>query len=405
MTNFDHFFSADASVMQPSAIRQMAKLAFQPGMISFAAGAPNVDTFPAAEIADIVSSVLATDGKAALQYGLTLGFGELINAVSEFCALKRIRGVTPEQVAISSGSQQALDVIGRLFIDPGDAVFVELPSYIGAISAFRNLQARLIGVSQGEDGIEISDLISAVERSRRDGTHAKMVYVIPNFQNPSGLTLSLTKRQQLLEVAERYDLLIIEDDPYGEVYFDETLAEKRVAIKSFDRQGRVIYLSTFSKILAPGLRTGWIVASDKIIEKLETAKQSMDLCGSTLDQRIVAQCWRRGVIQNRLPEIRSFYRSRCEIMLKSLQHSMPASVRWTRPEGGLFLWLTLPQGQDSETILNACLEANVSYVVGRPFHVNGQGANTLRLAFSKETEDNIHVGIDRLARIFKSHLE
>jgi 2-aminoadipate transaminase len=405
MTNFERFFSADASVMQPSAIRQMAKLAFQPGMISFAAGAPNADTFPTEEIAEIASAVLASEGRTALQYGLTLGFRELINAVREVCALKRIPDVLPEQVAISSGSQQALDLIGRLFLDPGDIVFVELPSYIGAISAFRNLQARLVGVSQGEDGIEIPDLISAVERSRRDGMRAKMVYVIPNFQNPSGITLSLTKRQQLLEVAERYNLLIVEDDPYGEVYFDETLAEKRVPVKSFDRQGRVIYLSTFSKILAPGLRTGWIVASPQIIEKLEMAKQSVDLCGSTLDQWIVSQCWKRGVIQKRLPEIRRFYRSRCQIMLDSLQQSMPPVVRWTRPEGGLFLWVTLPQGHDSEPILDTCLEANVSYVIGQPFHVNGEGANTLRLAFSKESEDNIRVGIHRLARIFKSHLE
>jgi 2-aminoadipate transaminase len=406
MINFDRFFSGDASVMQYSAIRQMAKLAFQPGMISFAAGAPNADTFPAREIGEIASSLLATEGKTALQYGLTLGFGGLIEAVVDFCAQKGIRAVVRAQVAISSGSQQALDLIGRLLIDPGDVVFVELPSYIGAISAFRNLQARLIGVRQSVDGIEIDDLIAAVERARRSGMRAKMIYVIPNFQNPSGVTLSLAKRQQLLEVAEKHDLLILEDDPYGEVYFNEALVEKRMPIKTFDQQGRVIYISTFSKILAPGLRTGWILAAPEIIEKLEMAKQSTDLCGSMLDQRIVTECWKRGIIQKQLPEIRKFYQSRCQVMLDSLKGFMPSCVRWTTPEGGLFLWVTLPENQNSEQILYTCLkQANVSYVIGQPFYVNGEGTNCLRLAFSKESEDNIRVGIERLAKVFKSHLE
>jgi 2-aminoadipate transaminase len=406
MINIDPFFSGDASVMQYSAIRQMAKMASQQGMISFAAGAPNADTFPVQEIGDIASSLLATDGKTALQYGLTLGFGGLVEAVLEFSAQKGIPAMGPEQVAISSGSQQGLDLIGRLLIDPGDVVFVELPSYIGAISAFRNLQARLIGVRQGDDGIEIDDLIKAIESVRRSGMRPKMIYVIPNFQNPSGVTLSMTKRQQLLDVAEKHDLLILEDDPYGEVYFNKALAEKRQPIKSFDQQGRVIYLSTFSKILAPGLRTGWLLAAPEIIAKLDMAKQSTDLCGSMLDQRIVAECWKRGVIQKHLPEIRRFYHSRCQVMLECLKKLMPSGVRWTEPEGGLFLWVTLPQNQSSEQLLDICLrEASVSFVIGQPFHVNGEGTNCLRLAFSKESEDNIRVGIERLAKIFKSHLE
>jgi len=298
-----------------------------------------------------------------------------------------------------------LDLIGRLLIDPGDVVFVELPSYVGAISTFRNLQAQLIGVRQAEDGIEVDDLISEIERARKAGLRTKLIYVIPNFQNPSGITLSLNKRQQLLEVAERYGLVIVEDDPYGEIYFDAALTERRTPIKAFDRQGRVIYLSTFSKILAPGLRTGWVVAPSQIIEKLEAAKQSTDLCGSTFDQRIVTECWKRGIIQRRLPEIRRFYCSRCQIMLEALKQAAPSCIRWTEPQGGLFLWITLPEGCNSEAILSACLEANVSYVVGRPFHVNGEGINTLRLAFSKESEDNIRVGIEKLASVFKNHLE
>src|SRR5439155_11416994 len=192
--------------------------------------------------------------------GLTLGFGGLVDAIVDFCLKRGISSVTSEQIAITSGSQQGLDLIGRLMIDPGDVVFFELPSYIGAISAFRNLQATLIEVRQAEDGFVIEELITRIEQSRRSGKRAKLIYVIPNFQNPSGVTLSLRKRQQLLEVAEKYDLLIVEDDPYGEVYFDPGLLEQLTPIKSYDREGRVLYISTFSKILAPGLRTGWIVA-------------------------------------------------------------------------------------------------------------------------------------------------
>lgn len=256
MINYQGFFSSDAQVMQYSPIRRMARISSQPGIISFAAGAPNEDTFPTEEIREIVTSVLVGQHKTALQYGLTLGFGGLVDAIVDFCLKKKISSVTSEQIAVTSGSQQALDLIGRLVIDPGDVIFFELPSYIGAIAAFRNLQATLIEVRQAGDGIEIDELTSKIEQSKRSGRRTKLIYVIPNFQNPSGVTLSVKKRQQLLEVAEKYDLLIVEDDPYGEVYFDSTLREELVPIKSFDREGRVLYISSFSKILAPGLRAG-----------------------------------------------------------------------------------------------------------------------------------------------------
>src|SRR5437773_5430812 len=200
--------------------------------------------------------------------------------------------------------------------------------------------------------------------------------------------------------------MIIEDEPYGEVYFDPSLPEELASIKSLDREGRVLYISSFSKILAPGLRTGWIVAPSQIIEKMDIAKQATDLCGSMLDQRIVAECWRRGIIQKHLPRIREFYRSKCQVMLDSLKCFMPSQVHWTRPTGGLFLWITLPATLNSEEILYTCLEQEkVAYVMGRPFHVNGDGANTLRLAFCKENEDNIREGIERLAKVFRSYLE
>lgn len=392
--------------MQYSAIRRMAGLTLQSGIISFAGGAPSAATFPVAEIKRIADSILELDGQAALQYGLTLGFSGLIEAVVD-CSLKRkIPGVTSSHVAITSGSQQALDLIGRIFIDPGDVVFFELPSYVGGIAAFRNLQAKLVGVRQADGGIDLDDLISKFEECKQSGHRAKIIYVIPNFQNPTGITLSPEKRKALLELAERFHLLVVEDDPYGEVCFDAGLMDHLIPIKSMDREGHVIYLSTFSKILSPGLRTGWVVASQPIIEKIDLTKQTSDLCGSMLDQRIVAECWKRGIIQENLPSLRDFYRSKCQVMLRAMEAYMPPDIYWTRPAGGLFVWVTLPDHLDSEKILGMALEQEkVAYVVGQPFHVNDKGRNTLRLAFSKESEDNIGLGIQKLARVFRNHLE
>lgn len=406
MTQFASLFSQDVACMRYSAIRRLAKVAMQPDVIGFAAGTPSAETFPAEEIRRITSSILETDAKAALQYGLTLGYAGLIDAVCRFGRERRDIHSTTDEVCITSGSQQALDLVGRLFVDPGDVVFVELPSYIGGISAFRNLQAELVGVRQAPDGIEIEDLVAKIETCQRAGKKVKLLYVIPNFQNPSGLTISPAKRRALLEVATRYGLLIVEDDPYGEVCFDPLMVPDLRPIKSMDTEGRVIYLSTFSKILAAGLRVGWIVAAKPVIEKLDLVKQSTDLCGSMFDQRIVAECLRQGIVERQLPRICEFYKQKCQVMLVSLEEAMPPGVQWTRPAGGLFLWVVLPEQLDSEFILSESIEqARVIYVPGHPFHVNEAGRNTLRVAFSKESEDNIHAGIHRLAQVFKHHIE
>ena len=405
MTDFSPLYSQDVACMQYSAIRRLAKLAMQPDMIGFAAGTPSAETFPAKDIQQITTAILEKDAKAALQYGLTLGYAGLIEAVTGLSRARRSIHTAVEEICITSGSQQALDLIGRLFVDPADVVFVELPSYIGAISAFRNLQAELVGVRQAPDGMEIEDLVMKIEACQRAGKKPKLLYVIPNFQNPSGLTISPAKRRALLEVATRFGLLIVEDDPYGEVCFDSSMTQDLRPIKSMDTEGRVIYLSTFSKVLAAGLRVGWIVAAKPIIEKLDLVKQSTDLCGSMLDQRIVTECLRQGVVERHLPRIREFYRQKCQMMLAALEQFMPQEVRWTRPAGGLFVWVVLPERLNSETILPESLEAKVIYVPGHPFHVNDTGRNTLRVAFSKESEDNIRAGIHKLAQVFKLHLE
>jgi 2-aminoadipate transaminase len=404
--DYSPLFSKTASCMKYSPIRKMAKMSQEPGVISFAAGAPSSDTFPVEAIRRITDHVLESDAQAALQYGLTLGYPGLIEVVVEISRMRQIKSVSIGQVAITSGSQQALDLVGRLFIDPGDVVLVELPSYIGALAAFRNHQARLVGVRQDSTGIDLEHLQAMIQQLTRSGHRIKMIYLIPNFQNPSGVTLSLEKRKALVNLARAHKLLIIEDDPYGELYFDPEVANQLLPLKALDEGEVVIYLSTFSKILSPGLRAGWMVAPERVIEQIDMVKQATDLCGSMLDQRIVAACWRGGVIQGHLPQLREFYHNRCSVMRNSLEALMPRGVHWMTPAGGLFLWLTLPESLDSEKLLRVAFnEQKVIFVVGCPFFVNGEGHNTLRLAFSKENEDNIRTGILKLSRIFKAYLE
>ena len=291
-------------------------------------------------------------------------------------------------------------------LDPGDVVLVELPSYIGALAAFRNHQAELVGVRQDNTGIDLEYLQATIRQLTRSGRRIKLIYVIPNFQNPSGITLSLEKRKALAELACSHKLLIVEDDPYGELFFDHKLANQLLPVKAFDEEGVVLYLSTFSKILSPGLRAGWMIAPERVIEQIDMVKQAADLCGSMLDQRIVAECWRKGVIQGHLPLIRKFYRKKCQVMLSSLKTSMPQGVHWMVPAGGLFVWLTLPDSLDSEKLLRVAFdEEKVIFVIGSPFYVNGEGQHTLRLAFSKENEDNIRTGVLKLSNVFKAHLE
>jgi 2-aminoadipate transaminase len=403
--DYSPLFSKSASCVKYSPIRKMAKMSQEPGVISFAAGAPSADTFPVEAIRRVTDHILENDAPAALQYGLTLGYPGLIEVVVEISRMRRIQSVSTGQVAITSGSQQALDLVGRLFLDPGDVVLVELPSYIGALAAFRNHQAELVGVRQDNTGMDLEHLQATIGQLTRSGRRIKMIYVIPNFQNPSGITLSLEKRKALVELACSHKLLVIEDDPYGELFFDHKMANQLLPVKAFDDKGVVLYLSTFSKILSPGLRAGWIVAPEPVIEQIDMIKQAADLCGSMLDQRIVAECWRNGVIQGHLPLIRQFYRKKCQVMLSSLENSMPQGVRWMIPAGGLFVWLTLPDSLDSEKLLRVAFEEEkVIFVIGAPFYVNGEGHHTLRLAFSKENEDNIRIGVLKLSNVFKAHL-
>ncbi len=397
--NYDQWLSRAGERMQQSAIRQMGTVAAEnPDIISFAPGYPAPDTFAWSDYQGIAAELLAGTDGSVLQYGATRGFRPLLELIVTLLAGRGIAAAT-DDVLVTTGSQQGLDLVGRVLLDPGDTVLVELPSYTGAITAFRNAQASLVGVRQEADGLSLEHLEEVTRRLVAEGRRLKFLYVVPNFQNPTGLLVSLDKRRRLLEWAERHDLLIVEDDPYGELYFSDSARPSDTRpIKVDDGAGRVIYLSSFSKVLAPAFRTAFMVAPASLAARFETAKQSLDLCTGNFDQRMVYEACRRGVLARQIPVLRSTYQRKRDLMEHALRASpLGAWARWNRPRGGFFLWVTLPQWLDTGALLPAVLAQGVIYVAGRAFFVDGSGTNTLRLAFSYVDDQRIVEGITRLA--------
>ncbi len=391
--------SAEARRMRPNAIRALIGLLARPGIISFAGGVPSPATFPREKLADIASRLILDDGDRVLQYGTTRGNAQLAAAVSDRVRRRGVEWASPESVLLTSGSQQGLDLLARVLVDPGDVIFVELPSYIGGLASLWAAGAELVGVRLTEEGIDIADLERRVAEARAAGRTARILYTIPTFQNPSGITATRASRERLYETAARLDMTIVEDDPYGEVYFGEEAPPAPVA--SLDTGDRVVYLGSLSKVLCPGLRAAWTVASPKLAKQLELAKEAADLCSSSLDHAIAGAALAEGLVDDRLPEIRGFYAERCGAMLDALAQHAGAGFSWTRPGGGLFVWVDLPEGVDARERLEAAVEAGVAYVPGAPFFVDGTGANTLRLAFSKENPDAIARGIETLVRVLE----
>lgn len=413
MTNYDQFLSRAGMQMQESAIRKMGTVvAGARDMISFAPGYPAPDTFAWAEFRAIADELLSGSDGNVLQYGATRGFRPLLEAVR---GIMQGRGVTSgfEDLLITTGSQQGLDLIARVLLDPGDVVLVEFPTYTGAITAFKNVQASMVGVPQVADGIDLDALDATWQRLASAGRRVKILYLVPNFQNPTGLLIGLAKRQRLLEWAERRDVLIVEDDPYRELYFEDSASEHDVrAIKTDDRHGRVIYLSSFSKTLAPGYRVAWIAAPAPLAAKLEMAKQAEDLLTGSLDQRVIYEACRRGVLERQLPMLRRHYQHKRDVMEAALRREFASSVSWPEPKGGFFLWLTLPAAIDTERMIPRAVEQGVIYVVGDAFYVGeaGQGdlptgTNKMRLSFSAPTPDRIDEGVRRLAQVVRRELE
>ncbi|MGH9346640.1 MAG: PLP-dependent aminotransferase family protein [Vicinamibacterales bacterium] len=405
MTNYDTFLSTTGRHLHESAIRKMGTLAVRiPDLVSFAAGFPDPVTFPWDDLREITSELLGGGDGTVLQYGATRGYRPLLEALVEIVAGRHIDSTPLEQI-VTTGSQQGLDLVARVLVDPGDVVLVELPTYTGAISAFTNVQARLVGVRQEADGIDLQDLDAVCQRERAAGRRVNLLYLVPNFQNPTGLLIGLDKRRRLLEWAERRNLLIVEDDPYGVLYFDDVASEAGTRpIKADDAHGRVIYLSTFSKTLAPGFRMAWVTAPEALIARFDLAKQSMDLSSGIFDQRVVHLAIRRGVLQALAPRLRALYRDKRDAMVSALRGELGGHLTWPEPKGGFFLWVELPESVDGDALLQRAIDERVIFVAGSAFYVDGTGQNRIRLSFSHPTAERLKEGARRLAAALKPAL-
>ncbi len=404
-TPWDYRYAQRTQRMSSSTIRELLKFAEDPEIISFGGGMPAPEVFPTEKIAGACQYVLTNLSATALQYGSTEGYlplREMIVRHSERFGLL----IRPDNVLITSGSQQALDLLGKIFINHGDRILVESPTYLGALQAWNAYGAEYVVVASDEHGM----VADSLEEKLRTGP--KFIYLLPNFQNPTGVTISLERRMKIIELADRYGVPIIEDDPYGQLRFGgENIPsvtvldnEVRPALDKNTYTGNVIYLSTFSKILAPGLRLGWITAPPEVIRKLVQAKQGADLHTATFNQVVAYEVGKGGFIDQHVKFIRKVYLERRNVMLDALEEFMPAGVKWTHPEGGLFLWATLPDYMDATKILKPAIAEKVAFVPGESFHPNGGGKNTMRLNFSMPTPEKITIGMERLGRVIKTHL-
>jgi 2-aminoadipate transaminase len=390
----DHL-SHGAKQITSSAIRDLLKVTEQPDMISFAGGLPAPECFPTEELMAAAERVLVERPVAALQYGPTEGYRPLRELLT---TLMRGRGLSipADQILMLSGSQQGLDAIGKLFIDPGSTILVEEPTYLGALQAWRPYSPKFITVPMDADGLDVR----ALERILQAGERPRFLYLVSCFQNPTGITPSVERKRALLEVAAEYGLPIVEDDPYGELFYE---GERPPILAALDAEmhgelRHVVYLSTFSKLLAPGLRVGWAVAPTEIVAKLAHVKQGLDLHTGSLAQATAYEACRDGLLDRHVPTIRATYHARRDAMLAALEAHMPKEVSWTRPTGGMFIWLTLPARIDTTELLQISLEQKVAFVPGTSFYANGGGTNTMRLNFSHSAPERITEGVARLAR-------
>lgn len=383
--------------LKASEIREILKLTEQPEIISFAGGLPAPELFPVEEMKQVAVQVLNEQGQAALQYSKTEGYDPLRRQIAQILN-KRGVNIDFRQILITNGSQQGLDFAGRVFIDKGDKIICESPTYLAAISAFKAYQASFVEVEMDEEGM----IIDALEKALAENPDAKFIYTIPDFQNPTGRTMSLERRKRLIELANQYDIVVVEDNPYGELRFE---GESFPAIKSFDTESRVIYLGTFSKTFAPGLRLGWVAASPEIFSKFVIVKQGADLQANSLVQRDAALFIEKFGLDQHVEKIKAVYRKRRDLMVQTIREEFPADVKYTYPEGGLFLWVTLREDLDAAAVLQEALKEKVAFVPGGSFFPNGGRKNHCRLNYSNMPDERIVEGIKRLGRVLEKYYQ
>lgn len=380
--------------MQASEIRELLKLTAQPDIISFAGGLPAPELFPVEEIAKVSHDLVEKEGRALLQYATTEGRPTLRAKIAKRMKDKYHTEVNPDDILITTGSQQCLDFAGKLFLDPGDVVLCESPSYLGALNAFNAYEPNFVEVPTDDGGLIPEELDKILETT----PNCKFIYVIPDFQNPTGRTWSMERRKAFMEVVNKHNLPVLEDNPYGELRYE---GEILPSLKSLDTKGLVMFLGTFSKIFCPGLRLGWVAAEHSVVEEFVKIKQSADLHTSNFDQGVADAYMDAYDLDAHVEEIKALYRKRRDLIVKTMGEEFPAGVEFTRPQGGLFLWVTLPEGVSAKTVFHKCIEMKVAAVIGDAFYPNDKTDRSLRVNYSNMTEDRIVEGVKRMAKAIK----
>jgi 2-aminoadipate transaminase len=394
-------FAERTSMMRSSAMRDLMAITARPEVISLAGGLPDTSTFPPATFAADMTRIAQASTAEALQYGPTEGFEETVDCIVQVMGAE---GMLPdhEDVIVTTGGQQAIDLVTKTLVDPGDVVICEAPSYPGAIPVFCSYEADVIQVECDHDGMRIDELEAVLERLDKEGRPPKFVYSVPTFQNPAGVTMSLLRRRRLVELARAREMLIVEDNPYGLLRF---AGEPLPPLYQLDGGDYVIYVGTFSKILSPGIRLGWAVAPPPVMEKIVLGKQAADLCSSSLTQFFVREYFAEGRWQEYIESLVGIYRGRRDTMIDALREHFPAEATWTNPEGGLFIWATLPDYIDTGDLLAKALREDVAFVPGQAAYVDGRGAGSMRLNFSGSDDGEIEEGVRRIGKVVAQQVE
>lgn len=399
---FAHLYAGRAKEVRASIIRELLKMLLDPNVISFAGGWPDPETFPVEQMIEIANDVFRRRAACVFQYGTSEGLPELREALAERAAEREgIPGIDADHIVITSGSQQAMELSGRILLDPGDVVLVGLPTYFGATGAFQIYQSHVDGVPVDDDGMRMDILEEKVRRHKAEGRRVKLVYVQTNFHNPMGVTLTLERRRKLVELASTYDFIVMEDNPYGDLRYS---GDRIPPLMALDRENRVIYARSFSKVLCPGIRLAWVAGEQALIRRMVITKQFVDACTNTLSQHLVYEFIHRDCLDKRVDLNIRHYRSKRDLMLEMLAKHFPPEVKWTRPDGGFFIFLTLPEHIDARELLREAIEREVVFVAGSPFFVDGSGKNTMRFSFTGTPEDRIEEGIRRMADLIRSKL-
>jgi len=406
MSNFDRFYSRLGETLKPGVITRVVLAAFElikqgKKIVSLTGGSYDPPSFAVDEIKTIFSEAPVEAWQDMLQYGSNIGSGQLRAQLSRFMAEAGIEADPEGEIIVTTGSQQALDLISRLFIDAGDLVVVGSPTYLQALSAFKQFEPEFCVIPVDEDGMKTDALEVELKRLASEGKIPKLLYTVPSFQNPTSTVLTRERRLKMLELAEEYNFLIIEDNPYGYISFDGPMP---TPIKALDKLGRVIYMSTFSKIVSPGLRIGWVAAPSELVMKMAVAKGNVDICTDGLSQYVAAELLRRGVVERQIPKMVDIYRRKRDLMLEAMETHFPEEAEWNEPKGGLFLWVKMPEGVDASELLMEAIRSGVAYIPGSNFFADPSITNYIRLNYSFPSEDDIVEGIKILGGLLRKQI-